>query len=310
MEIILLGITLGSLLVALVAGIVAWRSARNERARSAARVAALAAAAAEPARGLDESVADAPSAAPAQVIPESPVARAVPQPVVSEPVPEVVTIEPRTPWTPARVSTFIPARTVAAGAERIPDLALNTSAHEIPSRPATAPIADSFLETEAPRASEGRQRGLAMAAAIFFVVLAGGAYWLISGPNGGAQATSASGAAVNAPLELMSLRHERVGTRLSLSGLVRNPAAGAPIDSLNAVVFLFDAQGGFITSARTGVDFKRLAPGDESPFVITMDAPANVARYRVSFRTEAGILAHVDRRSEQPAATAIAGSKS
>ena len=308
MEIILLGITLASLLVALVASIVAWRSARSERARSAARVAALAAAAAEPAKGLDAPVADAPSGAPAEVALESPVARVVSQPAASEPAPDVVNIQPRAPLAPARVSTFTPVR-AASAAERIPDLALNAPAHEIDSRPATAPIADSFLEANAPRASEGRQRGLAMAATILFVVLVGGAYWLISGANGGAHAASATATTVNAPLELMSLRHERVGTRLSLSGLVRNPATGAPIDSLNAVVFLFDAQGAFITSARTGVDFKRLAPGDESPFVITMDAPANVARYRVSFRTEAGILTHVDRRSEQPAATAIAASK-
>jgi hypothetical protein len=115
----------------------------------------------------------------------------------------------------------------------------------------------------------------------------------------------ASGAASHAPLELMSLRHERQGGRLSLSGLVRNPAAGAPIEDLAAVAFLFDAQGGFISSARVGVDFKRLAPGDESPFVITVEAPSNVARYRVSFRTDAGVVAHVDRRTEQPVATAI-----
>jgi hypothetical protein len=30
-----------------------------------------------------------------------------------------------------------------------------------------------------------------------------------------------------------------------------------------------------------------------------VDAPAQVARYRISFRTEAGVLAHVDRRAEQ-----------
>jgi hypothetical protein len=53
------------------------------------------------------------------------------------------------------------------------------------------------------------------------------------------------------------------------------------------------------------VDFKRLGAGDESPFVVTMDAPSNVARYRVSFRNESGIVAHVDRRSEQPVATTV-----
>ena len=152
--------------------------------------------------------------------------------------------------------------------------------------------------------SGGRQRGLMVAAAVLFVVLGGTAYWLISG-NGSPHATASAGENTNAPLELISLRHERQGSRLSLSGLVRNPTGATPIDALMAVVFLFDANGGFISSARAGVDFKRIGGGDESPFVVTMDAPSSVARYRVSFRTDAGIVAHVDRRGEQPVATAI-----
>lgn len=153
--------------------------------------------------------------------------------------------------------------------------------------------------------SDGRQRGLMVAAAVLFVLVGGGAYWSLSSGAASNATASAAAASSHAPLELMSLRHDRQGGRLTLSGLVRNPTAGAPLEGLAAVAFLFDAQGGFISSARVGVDFKRLAPGDESPFVITLDAPSNVARYRVSFRTEAGVVAHVDRRSDQPVATAI-----
>jgi hypothetical protein len=199
----------------------------------------------------------------------------------------------------------------------MPDLTLNAESDELPlrvagsssERAASAPIADTFLGGDTRRPSEGRQRGLAVAAAVLFVLLGGGAYWMLSsaGTSSGASAAAAS---ANAPLELMSLRHERSGARLVVSGLVRNPVAGTPVDALSAVVFLFDAQGTFITSARAGVDFNRLAPGDESPFVISVDAPSKVARYRVSFRTDSGILAHVDRRSEQPPTTAIAGGKS
>jgi hypothetical protein len=152
--------------------------------------------------------------------------------------------------------------------------------------------------------SGGRQRGLIVAAAVFFVVVGGTGYWLISG-SAPTHATASAAENTNLPLELISLRHERQGSRLSLSGLVRNPTGATPIDALTAVVFLFDANGGFISSARAGVDFKRLGGGDESPFVVTMDAPSSVARYRVSFRTDAGIVAHVDRRGEQPVATAI-----
>jgi hypothetical protein len=68
------------------------------------------------------------------------------------------------------------------------------------------------------------------------------------------------------------------------------------------VVFLFDDQGTFVTSAKAAVDFLRLGAGDESPFVVSLDAPTNVARYRVSFRTEAGVIPHIDRRSASPVA--------
>ena len=43
-------------------------------------------------------------------------------------------------------------------------------------------------------------------------------------------------------------------------------------------------------------DFLKLSAGDESPFVVSLDAPPTVARYRVSFRTDNGIVPHIDRR--------------
>ena len=48
------------------------------------------------------------------------------------------------------------------------------------------------------------------------------------------------------------------------------------------------------------MDFVKLAGGDESPFVVSLDAPANVARYRVSFRTDEGLVPHIDRRGAPP----------
>jgi Flp pilus assembly protein TadB len=152
--------------------------------------------------------------------------------------------------------------------------------------------------TEDPQVSQGGQRGLAAAAAVLFVVLMGGLAWMVAG-RGPSAATAAS---PGAPLELVSLRHERQTSKLAVSGLVRNPAAGQPVDHLSAVVFLFDQQGSFVTSAKAPVDFVRLGSGDESPFVITMDAPASIARYRVSFRTDSGVVPHVDRRGASPIA--------
>jgi hypothetical protein len=265
-------------MVALIMSVAAWRLSREERARAAARIAALASAASSdaPAEPVIATAAVAAAPAPSVVdeLPLRPVLRMV-EPAPSAPVASFAPVAPPAP---------------ASYSEPGPDL--------------VAPAG--FLSGgEVPTQSAGRQRGLMAAAAVLFVVLGTGAYFLISGDSLTGDAGSVSATAASAPLELISLRHERQGTKLSLSGLVRNPSAGAVVEGLNAVVFLFDAQGGFISSARVGVDFKRLGAGDESPFVITMDAPSNVARYRVSFRTDAGVVAHVDRRSEQPVATAI-----
>jgi hypothetical protein len=112
-------------------------------------------------------------------------------------------------------------------------------------------------------------------------------------------AASASVAPEQAPLELMSMRHSREGTTLTVTGLVRNPPGGAEARRVTAVVFAFDRNGGFTASGRAALDFVVLEAGDESPFVVTIPNVTEVAKYRVSFRTENGMMRHVDRRAEQ-----------
>jgi hypothetical protein len=167
---------------------------------------------------------------------------------------------------------------------------------------ATTPLGDAFLgSTAAASAGSGRQRSLAIAAALLFLAALAGGYWVVfadRAPASAAGTATTSGAA----LELVSLRHERRGAKLDVTGLVRNPVSGGSLEKLTAVVFLFDRQGGFLTSARANVDYLSLVPGDESPFVISMDAPASVARYRVSFRNDAGVVPHIDRRGQEPLA--------
>jgi hypothetical protein len=147
------------------------------------------------------------------------------------------------------------------------------------------------------RDADGRQRSLAFAAAALFVVLSGGLAWMMSKPEG----TTAVAVGPNSPLELMSLSHARQNEKLAVSGLVRNPATGKPVERLAAVVFLFDRMGTFVSSAKAEVDFLRLGAGDESPFVVSLTAPRDVARYRVSFRTDEGVVPHVDRRGASAA---------
>lgn len=198
----------------------------------------------------------------------------------------------------AGVSPTEPAVTSPAIAQATPRMIELSKA---PWAPAPISAVESRLilgSTEEPQASAGRQRGLAAAAAALFVVLLGGLVWTMTDR----EPSVASAASPGAPLELVSLRHERQSTKLAVSGLVRNPAAGHPVDHLSAVVLLFDQQGTFVTSAKALVDFVRLGTGDESPFVVTLDAPANIARYRVSFRTDQGTVPHVDRRDASPIA--------
>jgi hypothetical protein len=113
-------------------------------------------------------------------------------------------------------------------------------------------------------------------------------------------ATTAASAASpeTIPLELMSMRHSREGTTLTVTGLVRNPPGGAAARRVTAVVFAFDRSGSFTASGRALLDFLVLEPGEESPFVVSIPNVAEVAKYRVSFRTEHGMMRHVDRRAD------------
>jgi hypothetical protein len=97
-------------------------------------------------------------------------------------------------------------------------------------------------------------------------------------------------------LELLSMRHERTGDTLRVTGLVRNRGDAARA-ALMAVVFVFDRDGGFVASGRAPLEFSGIAHGDESPFQVTIPDVREVGRYRVSFRTESGIVPHVDRRA-------------
>ena len=108
-----------------------------------------------------------------------------------------------------------------------------------------------------------------------------------------------SGTGGPAPLELMSMRHQRQGTTLMVSGLVHNPGTGIAVNGVTAVVFAFDRNGGFIASGRAPLEFGTLAPGAESPFLVNVPNVSDVARYRVTFRSGNGVVRHVDRRGDQ-----------
>jgi hypothetical protein len=128
--------------------------------------------------------------------------------------------------------------------------------------------------------------GFAMAVAVIIAVAT---------PGTSHRPSSASPAAADASLELLSMKPEREGNTLTVTGLVRNGGTG-PAQRLIAVIFTFDRDGTFVASGRAPLEFVSLAPGDESPFRVSVPNVAGVDRYRVSFRTEAGVVRHIDRR--------------
>jgi len=218
MDVLLIGITVVSLILAIGLGLILFKVFQDERRRSDARVAALAAASADA---------------------ELPLAPALDEPVGS-----------------------------------------------------TAPVAsrsELFITADEP---SPWPRRAAVAAALAVIVAIAGYVVLPSAATTQRPVTAM-------PLELLVLRHTQQGNTLTVAGTVRNPRAGAPQSQVFATAILFGPDGNFLTSGRAALDFTTLAPGDESPFVVTVPVNGTVARYRVGFRSADGsVIAHVDRRAD------------
>jgi hypothetical protein len=166
-----------------------------------------------------------------------------------------------------------------------------------------------FAATMARPSGAPKRRWLALAVVAVVMAAAVSAVYTLYRPVIAAEATRASGppaaGAGNRPLELLSLRHntDADGT-FTITGLVQNPADGAPFRKVVAIVYLFDRDGNYFAGGKAALDFTTLQPGDESPFVVHVPNASHVSRYRVGFRFEdGGNVAHVDRRGEVPGGT-------
>lgn len=174
----------------------------------------------------------------------------------------------------------------------------------------TAPAATAmFAEREA--ASPWGRRFVVMAALALVLTTAVLLTLTARGRSGtqrpaAADASAASGdlAATGATtgLELRSLRDTRDAASLKITGLVQNPRGGASLSRVTVTAYAFDDKGSFLASGRAAIDVIALAPGDESPFVVSVPVTETVARYRIGFRGEDGrVIAHVDKRPQAPA---------
>src|SRR5262249_37642129 len=213
----------------------------------------------------------------------------------------------------ARSQPRLPARRAEAGVRsEAPRLAAVPSTRQaarwdddLPLRAPAAQRAGGELFASAHPSSSSR-RPLAIAVGIVAAAAVLSAAVLLRGRNASSQTfravaaatgdnrSSASSSASPAPLELVALGHERDGDRLVVRGVVRRGATGRSPDGVPAVVFAFNADGGFVTSARAALDADALRSAGETAFAVSVPDAASASRYRVSFRSGDHIVPHVD----------------
>jgi hypothetical protein len=193
-----------------------------------------------------------------------------------------------------------------------PRSAIETVSHsplDLPMR-AQAPPATQPMFAEPPASSPWGHRaavmtGLALVlASVILLALASNA-GRTSARSAASASSPAAPAVATAPagLELISLRDSRKADSLTITGLVRNPHGGSPLARVAVTAYTFDDKGSFLASGRALIDVTSLAPGDESPFVVSVPVTDTVARYRIGFRGDDGhVIAHVDKRQQGPIA--------
>jgi len=154
---------------------------------------------------------------------------------------------------------------------------------------------------ERPESVKALPRWMALAGVGAAMVLGVTVYAVIARGSDGASAASGK------PIELIALQHHfGPETDLDVTGLIRNPADGRPLQQVEAVVHLVDANGRVITSQMTPLERPVLAAGQTSAFSLVFPhVTGAVARYQVEFRWHGrDRIPHVDRRA------ADAGAKS
>jgi hypothetical protein len=134
-------------------------------------------------------------------------------------------------------------------------------------------------------------------------------YKLFSGPAVSAPSTTAttaeqspapvdrSTAAPEARVELLALDHAATPAGLIVTGRLRNPADGAPLHDVVAVVDVLDRTGRVLTTARASIERDTLDAGEWSDFAVATKKTSEVARYRVVFHAkEREAVPQIDRR--------------
>ena len=171
-----------------------------------------------------------------------------------------------------------------------------------------------FSEPEPSGAASRRAAALA-AISVAFAIVIGAYWWFASADTSSAAATSAAPASdavasattVSVPspvqtaprVELLSLTHRATPAAFLVTGQVRNPAGGTPLNDVVAVVEVMDSRGRVLMTVRAPLKRRELNAGEDSEFSATASKATNVARYRVEFQNTArAVIPHVDRRQK------------
>jgi hypothetical protein len=177
-------------------------------------------------------------------------------------------------------------------------------AFELDLQPAVAGVGGLFAE---PEQSSPWMRRLGIAAAVALAAAVVGFTASAFTRTGTTEPTTTSVASTSGDgptLELLTLSYEQKDGTLTINGMVQNPKAStAMATGVEVTALVFGSDGNVVASGKAPLDFSRLRPGDESPFVVRVPVTGNIARYRIGFRGNDGrVIAHIDRRSAGPLA--------
>lgn len=171
-----------------------------------------------------------------------------------------------------------------------------------------------FSEPEPSGAASRRTAALA-AVSVAFAIVVGTYWWFASADTSSAAARSAAPASaavasattVSVPspvqtpprVELLSLSYRATPGAFLVTGQVRNPAGGAPLRDVIAVVEVMDEAGRVLMTVRAPLTRRALNAGEDAAFSATASKATNVARYRVEFQNAARVvIPHVDHRPQ------------
>ena len=98
-------------------------------------------------------------------------------------------------------------------------------------------------------------------------------------------------------VELVALAYRVTPSAFLVTGQVRNPAGGALLNDVAAVVEVMDEAGRVLMTVRAPLTRRESNAGEDWAFSATASKATNVARYRVEFQnSERAVIPHVDRR--------------